>query len=52
MKIVVTAEGQRARDRNSSSTGIGVLAKPFSLAELAGAVRHALDARGDAPVRT
>jgi signal transduction histidine kinase len=51
MKIVVTAEGQRARDRSSSSTGIGVLAKPFSLAELAGAVRHSLDARPDAPAR-
>jgi DNA-binding NtrC family response regulator len=52
MKVVVTAEGQRARERNSSSTGMGVLAKPFSLAELAGAVRQSLDARGDAPART
>ena len=30
----------------------GVLAKPFSLAELASAVRKSLDARGNAPART
>jgi hypothetical protein len=29
-----------------------VLAKPFSLAELAGAVRQSLDARGDSPARS
>jgi hypothetical protein len=52
MKVVVTAEGQRSRDRSSSSAGIGVLAKPFSLADLASAVRKSLDARGDAPART
>jgi signal transduction histidine kinase len=52
MKVVVTAEGQRSRDRSSPSTGVSVLAKPFSLAELAGAVRQSLDARGDAPARS
>jgi len=29
-----------------------VLAKPFSLAELAGVVRQSLDARADAPARS
>jgi len=52
MKVVVTAEGQRARERSSSSTGLSVLAKPFSLAELAGVVRQSLDARADAPARS
>jgi two-component system cell cycle sensor histidine kinase/response regulator CckA len=52
MKILVTAEGQRSRDRSSPSTGVSVLAKPFSLAELAGAVRQSLDARGDSPARS
>ena len=52
LKIIVTAEGQRGRDRNSSSAGISVLAKPFSLAELAGAVRQSLDASGDAATRS
>jgi DNA-binding response OmpR family regulator len=48
MQVVVTAEGQRARDRNSSAAGVSVLAKPFSLAELAGVVRQSLDTRGEA----
>jgi hypothetical protein len=52
MKIVVTVEGQRSRDRPGSASGVGVLAKPFSLAELAGVVRQTLDARGDAPARS
>ena len=52
LQVIVTAEGQRARDRSSSSPGISVLAKPFSLAELAGAVRQSLDARGDAATRS
>jgi hypothetical protein len=52
MKVVVTAEGQRSRERSSPSTGVSVLAKPFSLAELAGVVRKSLDARGDAPKRS
>jgi signal transduction histidine kinase/CheY-like chemotaxis protein len=52
MKVVVTAEGPRSRDRSSSSAGVSVLAKPFSLAELAGAVRQSLDARGDAAARS
>jgi DNA-binding response OmpR family regulator len=52
MKIVVTVEGQRSRDRSGSASGVSVLAKPFSLAELAGVVRQTLDARGDAPPRS
>jgi signal transduction histidine kinase len=52
MKIVVTVEGQRSRDRSGSANGVSVLAKPFSLAELAGVVRQSLDARGDAPARS
>jgi signal transduction histidine kinase len=52
LKVVVTAEGPRSRDRRSASSGVSVLAKPFSLAELAGAVRQALDARGDAAARS
>ncbi len=50
-EIVVTAEGQRSRERHPPSTGVSVLAKPFSLAELAGAVRQSLDERGDPPER-
>jgi DNA-binding NtrC family response regulator len=45
LKIVVTVEGQRPRDRKSQP-GVSVLAKPFTLAELAGTVRHSLDAVG------
>jgi len=45
-------EGQRSRDRSGSASGVGVLAKPFSLAELAGVVRQSLDTRGDAPARS
>ena len=41
-----------AGDRTGSASGVGVLAKPFSLAELAGVVRQSLDARGDAPARS
>jgi signal transduction histidine kinase len=47
LKIVVMVEGQRPRDRDrNSQPGISVLAKPFTLAELASIVRHSLDARG------
>jgi DNA-binding response OmpR family regulator len=52
MKIVVTAEGQRSRDRSAAAGGISVLVKPFSLAELAGAVRQSLDSRGEAGGRS
>jgi len=52
MKVVLTAEGQRERNRSPSSGGISVLVKPFSLAELAGAVRQSLDSRGDAAGRS
>ena len=45
LKIVVMVEGQRPRDRGSPP-GISVLAKPFTLAELAAIVRHSLDASG------
>jgi signal transduction histidine kinase len=45
LKIVVMVEGQRPRDRGSQP-GISMLAKPFTLAELAATVRHSLDARG------
>jgi len=41
-KIVVMVEGQRPRDRGSQP-GVSVLAKPFTLAELAAVVRHSLD---------
>jgi signal transduction histidine kinase len=44
LKIVVMVEGQRPRERGSQP-GTTVLAKPFTLAELAGGVRHSLDAR-------
>ena len=44
LKIVVMVEGQRPRD-GGTQPGTSVLAKPFTLAELAGVVRHSLDAR-------
>ena len=47
LKIVMMVEGQRSRD-HGSRPGISVLAKPFTLAELAGIVRHSLDAGGEA----
>ena len=43
LKIVVMVEGQRPRERGAP-TGTSVLAKPFTLAELAAVVRHSLDA--------
>ena len=51
MKVIVTAEGQRARERSATTSGVCVLAKPFSLAELAGVVRQSLDAR-EGPARS
>jgi hypothetical protein len=45
LKIVMMVEGQRPGDRGSQP-GITVLAKPFTLADLAGTVRHSLDAQG------
>jgi len=47
LEIVVMVEGQRPRGRESRPE-INTLAKPFTLAELAGIVRLSLDARGDA----
>jgi signal transduction histidine kinase len=43
LRVVVTVEGQHPRDR--TSPGIDVLAKPFTLADLAGVVRRSIDAR-------
>jgi len=42
LKILVTADATRVGERLPAA-GDGMLAKPFSLAELAGAVRTALD---------
>jgi DNA-binding NtrC family response regulator len=47
LKIVVTTEGLRAVD--SLSDEVAVLAKPFTLAELAGTVRRTLDSSGPGP---
>jgi CheY-like chemotaxis protein len=52
LRVVVTAEGQRPRERGPAPNGVSVLAKPFSLAELAGTVRQSLDARAEAPVQS
>jgi signal transduction histidine kinase len=52
LRIVITVEGQRSRERASPAAGVSVVAKPFSLAELAGVVRQSLDARGDPPARS
>jgi DNA-binding NtrC family response regulator len=46
LKVIVTVEGGRLLG-SGSAKGIAVLAKPFTLADLAGTVRRALDAGGD-----
>jgi signal transduction histidine kinase len=43
LKVIVTTEGARAADVAPAS-GVALLAKPFTLADLAGSVRRALDA--------
>ncbi len=48
LKIMVTTDATRVGER-FPATGVGVLAKPFSLADLAGAVRGILDAPTGAP---
>jgi DNA-binding response OmpR family regulator len=48
LKIMVTTDATRMSER-FPATGVGVLAKPFSLAELAGSVRGILDAPTGAP---
>jgi signal transduction histidine kinase len=47
LKVVVTTEGVRAVDANPAK-GLALLAKPFTLADLAGTVRRALDESVDA----
>ncbi len=46
LKVIVTTEGARLPE-SGSAKGIALLAKPFTLADLAGTVRRALDAGGD-----
>jgi CheY-like chemotaxis protein len=48
LKIMVTTDATRASER-FLATGVAMLAKPFSLADLAGAVRGILDAPTGAP---
>jgi signal transduction histidine kinase/CheY-like chemotaxis protein len=47
LKVIVTTEGPRALD-SIESRDVATLAKPFTLADLAGTVRRALDASVDA----
>jgi signal transduction histidine kinase/CheY-like chemotaxis protein len=46
LKVIVTTEGARFGE-SGSTKGVAVLAKPFTLADLAGTVRRILDAGGD-----
>jgi CheY-like chemotaxis protein len=43
LRVLLTADGQSQAER-SAGRGVAVLLKPFSLADLAGGVRRALDA--------
>jgi CheY-like chemotaxis protein len=43
VRVLLTADGQSQVER-SAARGVAVLLKPFSLADLAGSVRRALDA--------
>ncbi len=47
LKVIVTTEGARALDSDLTN-GYALLAKPFTLADLAATVRRALDASAEA----